>query len=475
VDLGDDGSEVTAIADAGYHFVQWSDGSTTNPRIDANVTADITVSASFAIDQFTLTYTADTNGSITGTTPQTVDYGSDGTAVTAVADTGYHFVQWSDAVEDNPRTDTNVTADITVSASFAINRYTVTATSSANGSITPASQMIDHGDTASFVVTPDAGYSVAVSGDTCALSLSAGTTWTSTAIEADCQVTATFTFIPVPVLEINVDDSQNFARYGSLLNYIVTVTNTGTADAVNVSLSNTVPAQLDAAFTTWTCIGAGSGASCPASGSGNLNTTGISLPAGRTLIWLVTAPVQSQAIGDTVEYGVEARLSTNETVSDNDIDTLVIYRGGFDAPHEDGGNVVEPVLNACSLDTPFATFDDASVWTFLPLATTATLPIQVIATALDSSGMGIRIEQLNMEQTPRIRIVSIAGEGSQRASAWVDVNASTMLALATIDSAQGGRAMMLVGANEPLEIKLPTGIAGTLQIRASSFVNTHCQ
>ena len=34
-----------------------------------------------------------------------------------------HFVNWSDASTANPRTDTNVTANITVTASFGINMY----------------------------------------------------------------------------------------------------------------------------------------------------------------------------------------------------------------------------------------------------------------------------------------------------------------------------------------------------------------
>jgi hypothetical protein len=53
----------------------------------------------------------------------------------AVPATGYHFVQWSDASTANPRTDTNVTGNITVTASFAINTYTLTYTAGANGSI----------------------------------------------------------------------------------------------------------------------------------------------------------------------------------------------------------------------------------------------------------------------------------------------------------------------------------------------------
>ena len=84
---------MTAVPDTGYHFVNWSDGSTDNPRTDTNVTADVNVTANFAINTYTLTYTAGANGSITGSAPQTVNYGADGTAVTAVPDTGYHFVE----------------------------------------------------------------------------------------------------------------------------------------------------------------------------------------------------------------------------------------------------------------------------------------------------------------------------------------------------------------------------------------------
>ena len=41
------------------------------PRTDTNVTADISVTASFAIDSFTLTYAAGAHGSISGDASQT--------------------------------------------------------------------------------------------------------------------------------------------------------------------------------------------------------------------------------------------------------------------------------------------------------------------------------------------------------------------------------------------------------------------
>ena len=62
MNYGADGALVTAVPNAGYHFVDWSDASTANPRTDMNVTANLSVTANFAIDTYTLTYTAGANG-----------------------------------------------------------------------------------------------------------------------------------------------------------------------------------------------------------------------------------------------------------------------------------------------------------------------------------------------------------------------------------------------------------------------------
>ena len=52
------------MPNAGYHFVNWSDGSDRQPRTDTNVTANVNVTANFAINTYTLTYTAGANGTI---------------------------------------------------------------------------------------------------------------------------------------------------------------------------------------------------------------------------------------------------------------------------------------------------------------------------------------------------------------------------------------------------------------------------
>lgn len=121
IDHGSDASQVTATPDTGYYFVNWSDGSTDNPRTDTNITADLTVTANFAIITYDLLYVADAGGTITGDALQTVEHGSDGTKVTAVPRPGYYFVNWSDGLLTAARTDTNVTQDMTVSANFAEN------------------------------------------------------------------------------------------------------------------------------------------------------------------------------------------------------------------------------------------------------------------------------------------------------------------------------------------------------------------
>src|SRR5205809_5311857 len=146
----------------GYHVspVSGCSGALVASTLTASpITATSTVTASFAINSYTLTYTAGANGSITGTSPQTVNHGSDGSAVTAVPDAGYHFVSWSDASTNNPRTDLNVTGDVTVTANFAINSYTLTYTAGANiGRAACREKTVNHGADGSAVnAVPDAG------------------------------------------------------------------------------------------------------------------------------------------------------------------------------------------------------------------------------------------------------------------------------------------------------------------------------
>ncbi|HPO12900.1 MAG TPA: SUMF1/EgtB/PvdO family nonheme iron enzyme, partial [Candidatus Hydrogenedentes bacterium] len=140
--------------------------------------------------QRTLTYTAGDNGSISGISPQTVNYGQSGTPVMAVPDTGYHFAQWSDGNTDNPRTDTDVTTDITVTATFAIDRYDITCNVVGNGTCTANPAAVDHGNTSDIAVTPEAGWHIVSVVDSEEGPKSGS--YTTTPVTANRTVTATF-------------------------------------------------------------------------------------------------------------------------------------------------------------------------------------------------------------------------------------------------------------------------------------------
>ena len=105
-----------------------------------NVTADHTISASFAIDTFTITASSGANGSVTPAGDTTVNYGgSQSYAITP--DLGYHVADvLVDGVSVGAVTTydfTGVTADHTISASFAIDTFEITASAGANGSVAP--------------------------------------------------------------------------------------------------------------------------------------------------------------------------------------------------------------------------------------------------------------------------------------------------------------------------------------------------
>lgn len=70
---------------------------------------------------FALSYSAPAaEGDIVGQSQQTVPRGGTGKPVFAQAKAGFEFVQWSDGVADNPRSDANVQAAVSAAAEFKV-------------------------------------------------------------------------------------------------------------------------------------------------------------------------------------------------------------------------------------------------------------------------------------------------------------------------------------------------------------------
>jgi hypothetical protein len=127
--------------------------------------------------------------------PQGIDCGADCTAsylggvfvtLTALAEASSTFAGWEPA---SCGSSFALTADSTCTAAFTKKSYDVMAIAGAGGSITPSARIVNHGDTTTFAVAPDQGYTANASG--CGGSL-AGTTYTTGAIVEACTVRATF-------------------------------------------------------------------------------------------------------------------------------------------------------------------------------------------------------------------------------------------------------------------------------------------
>lgn len=153
VSSGSNGTPVEAVAAEGYHFAGWSDDVTDNPRTDIAVTANITVTANFAINTYTLTYGVGTGGTIAGETIQTVEHGADGETVIVAPKEGYVFTEWSDGLATTARTDTNVTDNIDATAYFGLKTYTLRYSAGPGGVISgSAAQVVNHGGSGAPVV-----------------------------------------------------------------------------------------------------------------------------------------------------------------------------------------------------------------------------------------------------------------------------------------------------------------------------------
>ena len=106
---------LTAIANSGYVFNRWNDGSTANPRT-VTVNSNMSFTAYFTTNQYTITVNASPAAGGTVTGGGNYAYGATAT-LTATPNSGYSFMQWSDGVTANPRTVT-VTGNATYTALF---------------------------------------------------------------------------------------------------------------------------------------------------------------------------------------------------------------------------------------------------------------------------------------------------------------------------------------------------------------------
>ncbi len=155
------------------------------------------------VETFTITASAGTNGTISPTGAVIVDKNTDKT-FTITPSTGYVVnaitVNGVVAASGNSYTFTNITANQTIAVTFKVKppveTFTITASSGANGTISPTGAVIaDKNTDKTFTITPSTGYvvnSITVNG----VVVASGNTFTFTNITANQTIAVTFKVKP---------------------------------------------------------------------------------------------------------------------------------------------------------------------------------------------------------------------------------------------------------------------------------------
>ncbi|MFC4820186.1 DUF6923 family protein [Dokdonella ginsengisoli] len=132
-------------------------------------------------------------------------------------------------------------------------------------------------------------------------------TYTNTGLSTDLAITKT-------------DGSATYIA-GSPITYTIVASNAGPADAIGATVADTIPPSI--VSPTWTCTGAG-GASCPASGVGDINAS-VNLPVGGTATFVVAGTVSASASGNLVNTatvavpgGMSDPVPGNDSATDTD-------------------------------------------------------------------------------------------------------------------------------------------------------------
>ena len=165
----------------------------------SNVTADHTISAAFSIKIYNITATAGTGGTISPVGNNTISCGGNQT-YTIVPNACYSISSVQvDGISQGAitvYTFSNVTADHTISATFSLKTYNITAYAGSNGVITPSGNTtVSCGGSQTFNITPNACYfvsSVLVDG----VSQGAINTYTFSNVTADHTISAIFILKP---------------------------------------------------------------------------------------------------------------------------------------------------------------------------------------------------------------------------------------------------------------------------------------
>lgn len=502
--------QLTATPALGWRFSVWF-GDLSGSLNPSTVTIDgnKAVAATFVINQYTITASAGVGGSISPSGVTIVDYGGS-QLYTITPNLGYHIV---DVLVNGTSLGSvgsynvaDVTGDTTISASFALDTFTIVASSGVGGSISPSGIVsVTFGSDQTFVVSSEIGYYVTyVFVDD--ISVGAVTSYVFTSIASNHTITANFAVdsgtyyinvtssrgTPTPSTQVNAsesysvsvispegDASHRWICTGYSLDGGASVSGTSYTFA-NVHEDHSIIFNWQEQYylTVVSTVGSTTGEGWYDAGT----TTSVSVSSSTVSTGSGVREVFAGWSGDASGMGTNSGLMTIDGAKT----ATATWETQYQVVYATLGNVLEvtapsvewvtsgssaygtfPALITNSVGDTRAIFigDDRPSSVGQPLTVTGTYQTQYLVLfsqkGMDSDASGIVVTALNgtktFEQLPD--------------SAWINAGDSiTFSYIATVETTENGKQYILTSSNStsPLVITEPTTIQGSYQLRVSS-------
>jgi hypothetical protein len=150
---------LTGESDPGWSFAGWSgDVSSSDNPTDITIQGDTNITATFALDEYSLTVNTIGNGSVAINPDKTVYHYGDRVTLTAIAESEWFFAGWSGDVtsSDNP-IDITIQGDTNITVNFTQDEYSLTVITVGNGSvvINPDKTAYHYGDVVTLTAVAD--------------------------------------------------------------------------------------------------------------------------------------------------------------------------------------------------------------------------------------------------------------------------------------------------------------------------------
>lgn len=252
----------TAAPDLGWSFAGWSGDltGTQNPQT-VTVTRDLSITATFTEERYSLTVNKIGNGTADWS-PKQADYGyGDLVTFTAAADEGWYFDGWSgDLISENETESFTITGNTVVTATFSeLQYYSVTVTTAGQGTVTKSPDQDEYltGTGVTLTATPaDGWFFSGWSGD-----LTGSANPASITVDSDKVITATFVQETYP-LNVTVIGQGQVTKNPNKAEY-----------AKGESVTLTAAPQIGWVFSNWSGDATGSTTSVTVTVDGPKNVT----------------------------------------------------------------------------------------------------------------------------------------------------------------------------------------------------------